>query len=538
MSTPSSKTPCTLWLPLFILCLAQFLASADNVTLSIATGSLMRELNASMAQISTANTLYPLVAGTFMIAGGMLGSVIGWLKTFRFGCLIYLVAELCATLSPSVTVFIWSARLLAGLGGSFMIPSVFGLLTGQYHGKQRAVAFGALGAASGISFALGPIVCGALLDMVGWRWAFGALGGVLIVILCCSLIINEPAKDNEPVRFDFPGLILSTTGLFLLIFGVLQISSWGFITPFDPAIRFLGMSPAPFLILSGLVVIHFMLRWERVCERKTGSAMIPKAFLHTPQVRTGLYLTGYIFFAYSAGIFVVVSFVQIVTGLTAIGTGLLIVPFAITLAGCSLGLPVLIRQRRPRRQCRIGLMLGVLGAMVASSGISEEHFSVPLVVLGLCFIGASMGTIASNAPFLVTSALPDKEARQSGGIQAAARDVGQAMGVALVSMVMLTMLTIGMKDKVVNDPVSEQTRDALQHLAVVPYLNDPQFTLFMQQAGAVKNDLPVLTKTYRQSRAQVTRAGLYAMALLTLLFLWPTRAIPLTEGEEKTARTE
>ena len=149
-----------------------------------------------------------------------------------------------------------------------------------------------------------------------------------------------------------------------------------------------------------------------------------------------------------------------------------------------------------------------------------------------------MGTIASNAPFLVTSALPDKEARQSGGIQAAARDVGQAMGVALVSMVMLTMLTIGMKDKVVNDPVSQQTRDALQHLAVVPYLNDPQFTLFMQQAGAVKNDLPVLTKTYRQSRAQVTRAGLYAMALLTLLFLWPTRAIPLTEGEEKTARTE
>src|SRR5471032_3664164 len=90
-------------LPLLVLCLAQFLASADNVTLSIATSALIRDLGASMSQISTANTMYPLVAGTFMIAGGMLGLIIGWRKTFRIGCILSL-AEVIAVFSPSITL--------------------------------------------------------------------------------------------------------------------------------------------------------------------------------------------------------------------------------------------------------------------------------------------------------------------------------------------------------------------------------------------------------------------------------------------------
>lgn len=515
--------------PLLILCLAQFLASADNVTLSIATRALIQDFGASMAQISTANTMYPLIAGTFMIAGGMLGLIFGWRRTFRTGCLIYFLAELTAVFSPSVTVFTCAARILAGIGGSLMIPAVFGIITGSFYGREQAIAFGALGAASGFSFAMGPVICGSLLDLLGWRWAFGTLGGLALVILACSVLIPSPQKPQRLVRFDLPGFILSTAGLFLVVFGMLQISTWGMITPFNPPFTVCGFSPALLLVVAGLLVLLMMLRWEKHREKYSGSAMIPQSFLRTPQVRAGLYLTMYIFFAYSSGIFVVVSFVQVVAGLDAIHTGLLIIPFAVCLASTSMGIPLIFRKRNPRRQCRIGLLLGVAGSMLTTCGIEGLNFDISIVTSGLCLIGASMGTVAASAPFLITSALPERDAQQSGGIQAAARDIGQALGVALVSMVMLTAMTFSMKKLTSEVPgMTPQTFQAVKNMTVIPYLSDAGFQAMIVTNGANPQDLAVLTPVYQKSRARVTRAGLLSMTVMTLLFLMGTGKIPVT----------
>ncbi|QLK63131.1 MFS transporter [Enterobacteriaceae bacterium Kacie_13] len=521
-------------LPLLVLCLAQFLASADNVTLSIATSALIRDLGASMSQISTANTMYPLVAGTFMIAGGMLGLIIGWRKTFRTGCILYFLAEIIAVFSPSITVFIWAARILAGIGGSLMIPAVFGIITGSFQGREQAIAFGALGAASGFSFAMGPVLCGLLLDTLGWRWAFGVLAGLAIIILVCSGRVPSPAKPERRVNFDFAGFILSTLGLFLVVFGILQISTWGLFTPFRPPFTLFGFSPALVLVAAGLLILMLMLRWEKLREMSSGCAMIPQSFLRTPQVRAGLYLTMYIFFAYSSGIFVVVSFVQVVTGLNAVHTGLLIIPFALCLAVSSMGLPLIFLKRNPQRQCRVGLFLGMIGSALTAFGIEGVSFDITIITLGLCLIGASMGTVAANAPFLITSALPERDAQQSGGIQAAARDVGQALGVALVSMVMLTAMTFSMKKFTAEvSTMSPQTFQTVKNLTVIPYLSDAGFELMMVKEGANPQDLVALTSIYQRSRARVTRAGLFSMTIMTLLFLMGTGKIPVTlEGSD------
>lgn len=266
----------TNWLPLVVLCCAQFLASADNVTLSIATQALMNDLHATLGQVSTANTMYPLIAGTFMVAGGMLGCIWGWRMLFRIGCLIFILAEACAFFSPSIALFTWGARLTAGIGGSLMIPAVFGLISALYQQRRRVAAFGALGASSGISFACGPIVCGYLLDHVGWRIAFASLGLLALLILLCSVIIPASENKRAAIAFDTPGFLLGTLGLFLTIFGILRIPVWGLVMPFDPAVSVLGLSPAPFVILCGLMVLVMMLRWERHFEATTGHALLPR----------------------------------------------------------------------------------------------------------------------------------------------------------------------------------------------------------------------------------------------------------------------
>ncbi|TPG55575.1 MFS transporter [Ewingella americana] len=514
------------WLPLLVLCLAQLSTSGDNATLSIATGALVKDLHASMDLISIANAMYSLAAGSLMVAAGMVGLIIGWKKTFRIGCALLFCAELTAFFSPNMQIFTYGARLLSGIGGSFMIPSVLGLIASNFKGRDQAVAFGAIGAASGVSFAAGPLICGTLVDQFGWRYAFAAIACLCVVIFVGSFIIPTPAKPERKVRFDLPGVVLTVIGLFSVILGFLKVSSWGLLTPFAAPFTLFGLSPAPFLVLFGLVVLALMLKWERHREASVGSALIPMSFLSTPQVRNGLYLTAFIFLAYGSGIFVTVSFVQVVAGLNGIQTGLMILPFALGVVIFSLGLPVVWKNANPKRMCQSALLIGTLGSVLCIFGFGPSSFSI-IVPMGMCLIGVSMGIVSAYSSYIVTSGLPSRDAQQSGGVQATSRNVGQAIGVAVCGMVMLTAVTMGVQGAARSDPaLSPDTQTKVSEMTVIPYLSDAGFSALMLDHGIVQKDVPALTQVYQTSRLNATRAGMIATALMTVLFLFGTRNLP------------
>lgn len=514
------------WLPLLVLCLAQLSTSGDNATLSIATGALVKDLHASMDLISIANAMYSLAAGSLMVAAGMVGLIIGWKKTFRIGCTLLFCAELTAFLSPNMQIFTYGARLLSGVGGSFMIPSVLGLIASNFKGRDQAVAFGAIGAASGVSFAAGPLICGTLVDQLGWRYAFAAIACLCIVIFIGSFIIPTPAKPERKVKFDLPGVVLTVIGLFSVILGFLKVSSWGLFTPFAAPFTVLGLSPAPFLVVFGLVVLAVMLKWERHREASVGSALIPMSFLSTPQVRNGLYLTAFIFLAYGSGIFVTVSFVQVVAGLNGIQTGLMILPFALGVVIFSLGLPVVWKNANPKRMCQSALLIGTLGSVLCIFGFGPTTFSV-IVPAGMCLIGISMGIVSAYSSYIVTSGLPARDAQQSGGVQATSRNVGQAIGVAVCGMVMLTAVTMGVQGAARSDSsLSADTQTKVSQITVIPYLSDTNFSKLMLDHGITQKDVPALTQVYQTSRLNATRAGMIATAVMTALFLLGTRNLP------------
>ena len=156
METVQKQKKQMLYLPLIVLMFTQIGTSGDNAVLSVATNALISALHASMNDIQLANMVYSLCAGAFMVAGGMLGIIIGWKKNFRIGVILAIIGEVMLAISTNVVMFTWGGRLLVGLGASFMIPSVLGLIPGIYSGKERVFAFGAIGAATGIAAAAGP----------------------------------------------------------------------------------------------------------------------------------------------------------------------------------------------------------------------------------------------------------------------------------------------------------------------------------------------------------------------------------------------
>ena len=106
--------------------------------------------------------VFPLVGASFMIAGGLVGTIVGWKRTFRAGAVLCTLGEVVLAFAPNMFVFIWCGRVVVGLGASLLIPSVLGIIPLMYRGANRMVAFGCIGAASGLSAVL-PLLLGIVI---------------------------------------------------------------------------------------------------------------------------------------------------------------------------------------------------------------------------------------------------------------------------------------------------------------------------------------------------------------------------------------
>lgn len=461
-SATASAAARFLILPIIVLILAQMGATGDNGALSLATASLTSELGATTAQIQLANMIYPLVGGAFMIAGGLAGTMVGWKKTFRGGILLCALGEVVLALAPSMAVFIWGGRVLVGLGASFMIPSVLGLIPLIYQGHDRVIAFGAIGAASGLS-ALLPLALGVVMQVAGMHVTFLALAGYFAIVLAASFTLPAIEQPRERAGFDGVGVALAASGLFLLLIGLSSISSWGLVTPLSTApFTILGVSPALPMAAAGIVVLGILVAYERRVEARGGIAVLPSAFLTTPQVRAGLVACALTFFFMGAQSILMAPYLQLVAGWSPVAVGTISIVTGVPTFALALGIPKFMPQASPRRVIQAGYvaMAAALGIMAFS--VTENGASAPLVYLGAFMAGVGAGTVSAHASNVVAMALPEREASQSGGIQSTMRNVGQALGVALLGAVLIFGITGTVRSRAATDAfISSRVSSAL-----------------------------------------------------------------------------
>ena len=464
---PATAAARFLILPIIVLILAQMGATGDNGALSLATASLTSELGATTAQIQLANMIYPLVGGAFMIAGGLAGTMVGWKKIFRGGILLCALGEVVLALAPSMAVFIWGGRVLVGLGASFMIPSVLGLIPLIYQGHDRVIAFGAIGAVSGLS-ALLPLALGVVMQVAGMHVTFLALAGYFAIVFAASFTLPAIEQPREREGFDGVGVALAASGLFLLLIGLSSISSWGLVTPLSTApFTILGISPALPMAAAGIVVLGILVAYERRVEARGGIAVLPSAFLTTPQVRAGLVACALTFFFMGAQSILMAPYLQLVAGWSPVAVGTISIVTGVPTFALALGIPKFMPQASPRRVIQAGYvaMAAALGIMAFS--VTENGASVPLVYLGAFMAGVGAGTVSAHASNVVAMALPEREASQSGGIQSTMRNVGQALGVALLGAVLVFGITGTVRSRAATDAsISPRVSSALSGVSI------------------------------------------------------------------------
>ena len=534
------------WLPLAVLCAAQFIMVLDSSVMNVSISAIVEDLNTTIQGVQLAITAYTLVMAAFMLVGAKLGDIWGRDRAFAIGLAVYGLGSLTTALSPSLPVLLIGWSGIEGLGAVLVIPAIAALVVTLYEGRERAVAYGLLGASSGIAVAAGPLIGGWVTTTFSWRWVFvGEVVVVVAILLVRRRVVGVQPRPESPPRLDVVGAALSALGLGLVVYAVLKSSDWGWIRSKTPptvaghALEPFGLSLVPFLILAGFGLLLTFMRWEGRRERLGEDTLLDRSLLKIRTLRAGLGTLALQQLVLMGTFFVLPVYLQVVLGLDAFSTGKRLLPMSVAMLVGALGGSRLTARMAPRRVSRLGLASIALSLVFLVGTIDVElnsvHFAIALALFGL---GA--GLLVSQLGNVIMSSVDPSETNEAGGLQGTAQNIGASLGTALLGSVLLAGLTSGFVDRIENNPAlpapaQEQIVATAQEsgLDVVP---SAEVTAAAEAAGASAAEAEAIASSYDDALLDALRRALAAGAVITVLGLGLTVNLPHGERVPATGR--
>ena len=365
---------------LLTLCAGQFLMMLDSSVMNVSIATVAQDVGTNVTGIQTAITLYTLVMASFMITGGKIGQIIGRKRAFAIGCVVYGCGSLTTALAPSLPVLLIGWSCLEGLGAALILPAIVALVASNFSREERPRAYGLVTAAAAVAVAVGPIVGGFFTTYLSWRYVFA--GEVLIVVAILFLARRIEAGEAErKVRLDLVGTALSALGLGLIVFGILRSGTWGFVDAKPEAPEWIGLSPVIWLILGGAAVLWLFLAWENRLLAKGGEPLVDPTILRVPVLRAGLTSFFFQYFLQGGLFFAMPLFLSIALGLSAIETGVRLLPLSFALILAAAGIPKVFPDVSPRRVVRFGFLamfaglVVMVGALEAGAGAGDRDLA-------------------------------------------------------------------------------------------------------------------------------------------------------------------
>ena len=512
---------------LLVLAAGQFLMTLDSSVMNVSIRQVAADVGTTVVGIQTAITLYTLVMASLMITGGKLGAILGRRRAMSIGLVIYGAGSITTALAPNLGVLLAGWSVLEGIGAALIMPAIVALVAGNFPPVRRPAAYGMIAAAGAIAVAVGPLIGGAVTTFASWRWVFVGEAVIVLGILAALRKVADTAPAGR-TRFDVIGALLSIAGLSLLVFGVLQSGTWGFVRPRPGGPRLLGTSPVIWLVVGGLLVIYGFLLWEGYVGRRGGEPLIRPRMLRNRQLAGGLSMFFFQFFVQAGVFFTIPLFLSVVLELSALQTGLRLLPLSIALLAAAIGIPKLAPRARPRLIVRLGLLSMIAGTLVLVGGISPGA-GAGIVAVPMLLMGLGIGALASQLGAVTVSAVPDRQSAEVGGLQNTVTNLGASLGTALVGAVLIATLTTGLASGVqassaIPPQVKIQATTKLE--AGVPFISDSDLTAQLRKADIPAEQADAVVKANSTARLSALRTALSVVALIAVFALFLTGLIP------------
>ena len=399
---------------LLVVSIATAMLMLDIAVVNTALPRIAEDLDASLAGLQWVVDAYTLTLATAVLTAGALADRLGRRRLFAVGLGVFTLSSLAAAMATDI-VMLNTARAVQGVGGAILFAVSLALLAHAYPGKrERAGALAVYGATIGASFAVGPLVGGALTSGLDWQWVFLINIPIGIAALWVTLARVEESRDPRPRRVDWPGQVTLTAGLALLVLGLLRGNEDGWTSA--PIVAELGGAAA---LLAAFVLV----------ESRVREPMLPLGLFRRKSF-TGAQIAA---FAISGSLYAVciyaTLYLQGVLGLSPVEAGLVLVPgtiFNFVVAGATA--QIMERDVKPGALIAAGLAFAAAGMALMTLAGAESSWTalMPGMIVGM--IGAGLFN-----PAVIAVALDGVRDEQSGlaaGINDTARQAGIAVGVA------------------------------------------------------------------------------------------------------------
>jgi EmrB/QacA subfamily drug resistance transporter len=436
------------WWTLAAVCLGTFMLLLDITIVNVALPSIQQDLDSSFSDLQWVVDAYALTLAALLLTGGSLADMFGRRKLYVAGLVVFTLASVLCGLAQS-PLMLELSRGLQGVGGAVMFAVSLALLAQAFRGRERGLAFGVWGAVTGVAVAIGPLLGGALVSGISWRWIFFVNVPLGAIALTLTMLRVVESRDDNARRPDWPGFVLFTAGLASLIYGLIESGRIGFSDS-----EVIACFAAAAVLLVAFVF----------AERRSDHPMFDLALFRKPTFSGGAVAA----FGISASIFSMLLYLTIylqdVLQFSALETGLrlLVLSGAIFLIAAPAG--------RLTSHVPIRLLIGP-GLLLVGVGLLlmrglDAASSWTHLIPGLIVGGVGVGLINPPLASTAVGVVQPQRAGMASGINSTFRQIGIATGIALLGTLFSNRLRDTVSSAVHAHPVgvpADQITSALQN---------------------------------------------------------------------------
>jgi EmrB/QacA subfamily drug resistance transporter len=417
------------WFTLATLCLSLLIIVMDNTILNVAIPSLVKELGATNSQLQWIVDGYTLVFAGLLLTTGSLGDRFGRKRALRIGIVVFAIGSVASALAGSPNQLIMT-RAFMGIGGALIMPSTLSILTNVFRDpKERGRAIAVWAGFSGLGVAIGPVVGGILLTHFSWSSVFWVNLPIGATALVAGHFFVPESKDPSAPRLDPVGALLSIISIGALLFGIIEGPDKGWRST-EVMVAF-GV---------GIVGMAAFVLWER----HTDHPMLDMSFFKNPRFTAANTAVTLTFFALFGSLFLMTQYWQFVHNYSPLQAGVRLVPYAMTMMITAPLSARLVERLGTKRVVTMGLAT-ISAAMVVLSFIHADS-SYFRVILNMCFMALGMALVMAPATESVMGSLPRAKAGVGSAVNDTTRQMGGALGVAVIGSLVASVYAAGIDD--------------------------------------------------------------------------------------------
>ncbi len=407
------------WMGLVFIGISLIVISLDNTILNIAIPSISRTLGATASELQWIVDAYVLVFAALLLTMGGLGDRFGRKKALQVGLVLFGLGSLGAALSPTTGVLI-ASRAFLGIGGATIMPATLSIISATFPSNERPRAIAYWAAVFALGVGIGPLIGGWLLERFEWNSVFFVNLPVIIVALIGGAFTLADSKDEHAPKADIPGVILSITGLFTLLYGIIEAGQEGWTNS---------------TVLISFAIAAVLLGTFAWWENRNPNAMLPMRFFTNMSFTGANTALAFVNFSLFGSVFFLSQFLQTIQGYTTFEAGVLGLPLALVLTVVASRSSFVAERLGTKYTVALGVGLAGLGLLFMATTYQADTPYITIAI-GQVILAAGMGLAVSPATNSIMASVPIRKAGIGSAMNDTTRQLGGALGVAVLGTFM------------------------------------------------------------------------------------------------------